>query len=245
MLKKGWSRIYKNLVRSIIAGVIYTVALREWVPENWPHFFNSIVSAIIIALNAIDPVFSSKSVLKRQGVVALISCLALAMFHEIVNAIPEQLWWQNAMLVALLGSIFIIRFESLIPYDRNLNNDVLKLKDFFIAILNSLGMYRAIKCFLIDDFLAILFTLTIIIASMTKFSKDNKELFDNQVRIVVIVTLTTAMFITCISSEVNIYILLIIGLAIVNPLLTYMLTRISTDESEKKSNEQSEKKNGN
>lgn len=132
MLKKGWSRIYKNLVRSIIAGVIYTVALREWVPENWPHFFNSIVSAIVIALNAIDPVFSSKSVLKRQGVVALISCLALAMFHEIVNAIPEQLWWQNAMLVALLGSIFIIRFESLIPYDRNLNNDILKLKDFLL-----------------------------------------------------------------------------------------------------------------
>lgn len=233
MVKKGLRRKYQNLIKAIISGILYTIALKAWTPEEWPHFFSAFMSAIIIVLNAIDPVYPDKVILKRKGIVALVSCFVISVFHEIVNSIPEQLWWQNAILVSILGSVFAIRYDSLIPQSKNIDKDFLKLRDFILVLIDSLGGYRAAKCLFKDEFLAIFCVTIIVIGIMTDFSKSNKELRENQIMIAVAVILATSVLITCISTgtKLNVYTSLICGLGIINPVLTYMLGRVSLNDN--------------
>ena len=233
MVRKGLRRNYQNLIRAIISGILYTIALRAWTPEEWPHFFSAFMSAIIIVLNAIDPVYPDKAILKRKGVVALVSCFVISIFHEIVNAIPEQLWWRNAILVSILGSVFVIRYDSLIPPSKNIDKDFLKLRDFILVLIDSLGGYRALKCLFKDEFLAIFCVTIVVVCIMTEFSKSNKLLRENQIRIAVVVILATSMLITFVSTgtKLNVYISLICGLGIINPVLTYMLGRVSLNDN--------------
>lgn len=229
MLQNGWKRIAKNLIQSIFAGIVYTVSLREWIPNTWPHIFNSFIVSVIIIINIVDLVFEDIEVLKKQGKIALISCIAITMFYEVVDNIPEQQWWQNASLVSLLGSCLVARLEYLIPYRRNFDNHNLKIKDKAISTINSFGLYKALCGVVIDDFLAVLITSFIVVHITVDFDKD-KNKRDNQEHIAVIVTLMSTILTMFFNIYMNMYISLIIGLGMSNPLFTYAFGRISFEE---------------
>lgn len=222
-------------MQAMLSGIAYSIALRQWLAESVPHFVSSIILAMVIIFNVIDPKENNVKVLKKQGIVIAITGITIIMFAEVVNNIPDQKWWQNAILVSLLGSFAIAYFEGIVPSLKTNSISKLKvLKDTSMAILNSIGICQALILFLKSDLCAIFVTCIYCVLATIDFSHE-KQLRALQISVAGVVIVMTSVLAMFMDLYMNVFVALAISLGISSflfSLLMEYLMKESNDDSE-------------